>query len=302
MATTIQPVEIIGARDHVILSVSGTVGALSDTFGDTLNLDAIQSVAVQISGNLVGTITFQVSNDKTNWLTKTLYTPAGASATAPTGAGIWIGDLGARYFRANVTAYTSGTANITLYGTSESQNSGVSSVAVAGNVATTMAASATGSPVKLEDAVHASGDAGVLTLGVRVPTTPAAATSAAGDYGSVAIDSEGKQLLSGQGAPETSWASHTALTTTSDVSVKVAGAAGIRNYITDIQIDNTGASPVRVILRDGTTNIWSATVPANASYDSQLKTPIRGTAATVVNAQLGAAGTATLTLAGFIGV
>jgi hypothetical protein len=94
--------------------VSGSLGALNATLDGTTDLGGYGSVRMQVAGTFTGTITFQVSNDQTNWITKTLNTQnAGAGNTAPI-TGIWFGDIGARYFRANMTAYTSGTATVTL--------------------------------------------------------------------------------------------------------------------------------------------------------------------------------------------
>lgn len=72
------------------------------------------SVSVQVSAQYVGTnptITFQQSNDASNWVSLPL-TPiaGGATATSTTGTGIFSGPLSARYFRLNFTgAYSSGT-------------------------------------------------------------------------------------------------------------------------------------------------------------------------------------------------
>jgi hypothetical protein len=92
---------------------TGSLGALNAVVFDTFDAVDFQSVSVQVSGTFVGTITFQVSNDGTNWFNKILSysnnNGQGVSATTPTVA---FGDLGARYFRAQMTAYTSGTANL----------------------------------------------------------------------------------------------------------------------------------------------------------------------------------------------
>ena len=111
---------------------------------------------------------------------------------------------------------------------------------------------------KAEDAVHASGDVGVEILGVRVPATPASQTSANGDYGALAINTEGKLVVSVGAADELGWqANPVTLTTTTSTALKAAAGAGIRNYISDITIANTSATGVRVDILDGATVIRS---------------------------------------------
>ena len=292
--------DVFGLRDHVAINASATLGALNDTYGENLNLDPIQSVSVQISGTFVATVTFQVSNDKVTWVTKSLYTPGGSAATAPTAPGVWAADLGARYFRVVVTAYTSGTVQVNIFGTSQSQ-SNVPSQQVTGTVTANPSTGTTG-PGKLEDAASASGDMGIFTLGVRAPATPAAATSAAGDYGHFAIDAEGKQVAVGQAIPDVTYDSNAALTTTSDVALRAAQAAGIRTFVKTVILENTGAAAARVLLRDGTTTRLTFTVGAGQTLVVPLDPPLRGSTATALNAQLGAAGTVTVSTLGYSGV
>jgi hypothetical protein len=67
--------------------------------------------------------------------------------------------------------------------------------------------------------------------------------------------------------------------------LKAAAAAGIRNYVTAIQMINTSAVASEVVIKDGATVIWRGFLPANM-LDTQtinFPTPLRGTAATAVN-------------------
>ena len=155
---------------------------------------------------------------------------------------------------------------------------------------------------KLEDAAAASGDMGVFTLGVRAPATPVAATSAAGDYGAFLVDAEGKTIVDLHAAPELTRQGRVDFTAITDLPLLTAGAAGIRTYITDLTVENTGAAAARFLLRDGTTTIWSCTVPAGSTLVRSWGTALRGTAATAWNGQLGAAGTVTVSVSGFSGV
>ena len=175
-------------------------------------------------------------------------------------------------------------------------------VSASGQLETTNA-SGTAGPQKFEDAVAVSGDAGVFTLGVRAPAAPAAQTSGAGDYGAFAIDSEGKTIVSGSfAAPEHTKQVRVDFTAVTDLQLFASAGAGLRTYITDLTVENTGAATARFLLRDGTTTVWSATVPAASTLCETWETPLRMSAATIVNGQLGAAGTVTVSASGYNGV
>jgi hypothetical protein len=86
----------------------------------------------------------------------------------------------------------------------------------------------------------------------------------------------------------------TALATTTSTALKSAGAAGIRNYVSGMQIYNTSATvSTTVSILDGAAVIWTGFLPATTSalpiVPSQVVFPtsLRGTAATAMNIQLG---------------
>jgi hypothetical protein len=77
------------------------------------------------------------------------------------------------------------------------------------------------------------------------------------------------------------------ITTTADVALRVAGAAGIRNYVTGINMRNAHATvATEVVIKDGaSTVLWRGFLPAAmaASQEVQFISPLRGTAATAMN-------------------
>jgi hypothetical protein len=77
----------------------------------------------------------------------------------------------------------------------------------------------------------------------------------------------------------------TPVTTTTAVALRAAGAASIRNHLTNIQLINTNAQAGAVSVQDGTTVIWSTWLPASmvAPVSFQFDIPLRGTAATAMN-------------------
>lgn len=72
-----------------------------------------RSISLQLLGTFSGTVTFQQSNDNTNWVSLPLIVVNGVGASAPvasaTAVGAWFGPIAMRYVRFTVTAYTSGT-------------------------------------------------------------------------------------------------------------------------------------------------------------------------------------------------
>ena len=161
----------------------------------------------------------------------------------------------------------------------------------------------TAGPNKAEDVAHATGDMGVFVLGVRAPATPIAPTSAAGDYGGVLVDDEGKLINSNQANSSQTKRSYTALTLTTDVALLASAGATLRNYITDIIVENTGAAAARFLLKDAAATVLSVTVPAGDTRSIVLATPLRPAAVnTAWNGALGAAGTMSVTLNGYAGI
>ncbi|HEX7633119.1 MAG TPA: hypothetical protein VF401_02200 [Candidatus Saccharimonadales bacterium] len=98
------------------LSTTGTAGALNaDAYtGDVSNYS---SVSVQIQGTWSGTLSFQCSNDNTNWVAATLFSAsslATSGSQSVTANGVLHGPLPEQYFRIRMTSYTSGTASVNI--------------------------------------------------------------------------------------------------------------------------------------------------------------------------------------------
>lgn len=94
------------------------------------------------------------------------------------------------------------------------------------------------------------------------------------------------------------------ITDTSDVTVKAAAGAGIRNYMTSIQYANTGVAS-EIVVKDGSTVIWRGYAPATTGAQSQIAfdPPLRGTANTALNVAMITTASATRVSAqGYTGV
>lgn len=95
--------------------VTGTLAALNATVDGTTDLSNFASVRLQITGTFVGTATFQVSDDGTNWVSRSLMgSTAAATVTTTTAAGVFFGPIGAKFFRVTASAYTSGSIVVTV--------------------------------------------------------------------------------------------------------------------------------------------------------------------------------------------
>ena len=73
---------------------------------------------------------------------------------------------------------------------------------------------------------------------------------------------------------------------TTDVVLRAAAAAGIRNYVTSIDLRNAHPTvATEVVIKDGATVIWRQLLAAAmpAPVEITFPTPLRGTAATAVN-------------------
>lgn len=144
--------------------------------------------------------------------------------------------------------------------------------------------SATLGLLKIEDAVSASGDAGVLTFGIRRDALDTNQTSNAGDYGTFIVDALGRQIFVPY-ATSTSYVYGNASTTgTTTTSVVAAPAGSLRNYITNISITNTGSTTSLITLQDGSggATLWQTVAVAGGGSNITFNIPIRTTAATAL--------------------
>lgn len=131
------------------------------------------------------------------------------------------------------------------------------------------------------------------------------AAVASGDAAGALMNLVGAQVVLPYAIPESSWqyGSSTAVTNTTDVAVKAAAAAGIRNYVTSLQYCNTAATASIIVVKDGSTVIWAGQAPASMTVPQTINfpVPLRGTAATAINVAMLTTGTNTLVAAqGFI--
>lgn len=151
-------------------------GSLASTASVPLNVSGYASVAFQVTGTWVGTITFEGSVDGATFQAlNATPTNSSSAATTTTANGVWTGSVGGlKSARARMSAYTSGTAVVTI----QAAASGGSSGGGGGG----------------------SGPSG--TIGAAVPATasPAAVKDNAGNLAYPTLDVSGNLLVAVTGA------------------------------------------------------------------------------------------------------
>lgn len=138
---------------------------------------------------------------------------------------------------------------------------------VYGNVAHDIAD--TGNPVKVGGVARSSDPSVVAT----------------GDRAQFITDLIGRLVTSPYAIPENFISGVTsAITGTSNTAVIAAQGAGVRIYVTHINVLNTSATATLVNIKDGTTTIYTVSAPATSGQVSlTLPVPLRLTANTALN-------------------
>lgn len=130
-----------------------------------------------------------------------------------------------------------------------------------------------------------------VTVGGVVRTASSPTTLVAGDAARATMTSSASIVTYPYAVPEVSWSYAAAasgiVNTTTAVTIKTAAAAGIRNYITDIEIMSEAlTNATELSIRDGAagTTLWRTKIPTGGLITSHFSfaTPLRGTAATLL--------------------
>lgn len=101
-----------------------------------------------------------------------------------------------------------------------------------------------------EDAAHTSADKGIFVFGVRNDAV-ASFTSANLEYTPLGVDSAGRNITKPFSAEESRVEGYHSVVSTSVTTLVAAAGAGLRNYITDIILVNTGATTTLVTFKSG---------------------------------------------------
>lgn len=140
-------------------------------------------------------------------------------------------------------------------------------------------------------AEDAATTANPLIVGGVVRTALPAATLVAGDAARVTLTTSAAAVVQPFSAPDLNWSYAAAaggiLNTTTAVTIVAAGAAGVRRYITSLQIMSEAlTTATELAIRDGAggTVLWRIKIPTGGlpTADFQFVSPLRGTAATLL--------------------
>ena len=131
-----------------------------------------------------------------------------------------------------------------------------------------------------------------IATGGRTGTAPPATTTGDGQAQLLQVTPYGALVVKVNSIAELTWsypaASGGIANTTTAVTVKTAAAAGVRNYITGIQIDTEAlTTATEFAVRDGAagTVLWRMKIPAATAFSRHVdftSSPLRGTAATLL--------------------
>jgi hypothetical protein len=297
--------------NNILTTTSGTAAT---------DLKGYKSALVQVvSTGTGGTFIFEGSNDNVNFQTVTVYnqlvltgTPIAGAITAAASQIGYLFPIMFEFYRLRIaTTITGGSiqAFSRFTQSSETPPTFEAAQATAANLQTTATiASGTVTTVTtlttLANGQTANGSATTgspLRIGGKVVTTLPTAY-ANGNAADIAVTTAEQVINKPFGSAENDWQASsgvTALATTTSTALKAAGAASIRNYATAIQVMNTSATvSTTVSILDGATVIWTGFLPATTTTLPQISlvvefpTPLRGTAATAMNIQLGTTGAA----------
>lgn len=247
-----------------------SAGALNADLVASTDVSNYKSVSVHVLTQATGgVLTFQGSNDNSNWVSVNLRKQDGTLSTLTSGAGaIWAGPINYRYFRIRQTSWTSGTSTgiCELYGHPYVE------------------------PAFSSNQTSAAVPSGITYVAGQARTSsPTAATN--GNAVGFMTDTLGKQIVLPYANPENFvQASSAAITDTTSTAILAAAGASVRNYVTSFTVINTSATTgTRVDVLDGATVIdrvyvgTTSTGMNNATV--MLPIPLKGTANTAINAQ-----------------
>ncbi len=263
----------------------GDVGPLQVTANGYLITSINGTVTVDASGTTV-----PVSNAALTELAAAINTNRVDVNLAASGATVTVDGSGVTQpVSGTVTANLSATDNAVLdaiqaavegtltVGSHAVTNAGTFAVQVDGSALTAL--QLIDDPVFADDAAFTIGTSKVNMAGATVDDT---STDTADEGDAVALRATADRRLIGM-----PYESHANLvdgtgnaTGTSNTSVIAAQGAGIRTYVTSIQVTNASATDSEVIIKDGTTEKTRITAPANAGAIIQLPVPLRGSANT----------------------
>lgn len=262
----------------------GTFTATSATTIYSLDIKNYQSVAFAFSGTWVGTVVIEISNDNTNWFNCPCEAIDGTIKTSISSNTLLYTPLQAQYIRVRSSAYTSGTITVTPYLMYDGMSQPMT-VLAQGNTAVNATPNAFAYPNRV--------------AGLGRSSNPSAVTS--GNVQELLMTLLGSPVVTLNAIPENKLAYTATITVNTDTAAFAAAGAGIRNYVTNLQLQNTGASATVFTLKDGSTVKMTLSLPASMTTPIiiPLSDAIVGTANTAMNVNTATASTVYVNVQGY---
>lgn len=98
-------------------------------------------------------------------------------------------------------------------------------------------------------------------------------------------DGTGLPVVIASSSPGTSWKATAGITVNTNVAIKSAAPAGQRHYVSQITLSNSSAAAVNVIVKDNTTAMWQAVIPAGGTVLATFPVAIQCGVAAGINVQ-----------------
>ena len=261
-----------------------------------ITLNGASTIGPQVTGTYTGALSLQVTVDGTNWQTVgglpllNVNTATYLASITSALTSIFQADVGS-FTKARITALAAvtGTAVVTIRTATAASLVALDAAVTIGSGTVTTVSSLT--TLSNGQTAHSSPSTGSpLRIGGRV-NTAVDTTLVAGDASDLFMTTSGALVQKPFSVPELDWSFASAaggITNTTDVALKAAGAAGVRNYITGMSIQNASATiSTEVVLKDGATIIgrWFVGTQAllNSAVGITFPSPLKTTAATALN-------------------
>lgn len=267
-STPIVPGRYIARQFQGEASVAGNITANGQSI--ELNVQGNNTVAYFISGTWTGTLQFEYWNGNgwTGMQAAAPYVTVASTGTQTTTNGVRTATItGFDRIRIVAVAAITGTANIVIRA-----SQGLSSAPYTGVVGAVIRGATIANPV---------------VIGLRAAT--AAPTNVTNG---LVVDplatQQGHMIVRPWQIPELTWSYASAtggIINTADVAIATAAGAGLRRYITDLNLSNNSATATEVVLKDGASTVlqrWM--LPANAiNFNIRFSNPPLTTANTALN-------------------
>src|SRR3990167_6048080 len=153
------------------------------------------------------------------------------------------------------------------------QNSSILAVPVGSTIAIIQANSIAGTYA--EDSGHTTADRGLFVLGVRNDAV-ASFVGANLEYSPKAVDSAGRTIVKPFAADDTATFNYQGSVVSGSVTLIKASAVGLRNYLTDFAVANTGSVATLITFQDGSTSIVGRTIaPAGGGSNKEFQVALK---------------------------